>query len=1323
MATIIKLPSAGRAPVRPVEHREAERVQFEDKLLAFPLSAAQERVWQADRRNPGNPAYNCAFRWSLRGSLNISVLDRAFNEIVRRHEILRASFTQIDANPVQLIAPSAELKISVNDLRSVPELERESQMDRLCAEEARRSFDIGKGPLIQVRLVHMEERRHVLLLTLHLLVADGWSVRVIMAELQKLYAAYSEGRESPLSSLTIQYPDFVVWQQEGRAGREVANQLAYWKSKLVGYHRLEVAGDIPLRAELTRNSQIVSLELPRELTDALSEFGNLHGGTMFVTALAACKVLLCRYTGKFDIAVGSELAGRNRAEVEGLVGLFINHVTFRTDVSGDPQFPDLVKRVRETTWEIFANQDVAFEDVIKARKTDGDPCPDPFTGINFNCYRAYGGSSNFVLEPSGTLVVPVPSISPEALYCLNFFMVERESGWRLSLEYKTDLYSHGFAQQMLADFRELLEGISTNPDRKISEFQVSGMRERDRSDAPRVAAAINMAYGIDGDDASDAFYTLPASVVQERFWLLAKLDPTGSRFHMRATVRLTGPLAREALEKSFQVLVDRHEILRTTFAEQGGGLNQIIASRKIFSLSSLTLEDIAEVNREARLQELLREEARYPFDLLHGPLLRARLFCLQPDDHVLIITTHHIIADGWSQRVLQDEIWSIYESLTSDRPLSLAPLSIQYADFATWQKEWLASQEAAEHLDFWLKRLEGPLRTLDFPTDRPPATRIASNGGIESFAMPGDLMRALKDLSKSENVTMFTLMLACFAILLFRCANQCDVVIGSPVANRRPETEPLIGPFAGPIPFRLDMSDDPTLREVLRRANQTSLDALDHAVLPFEALLGQLRVQSVSGRTVFFQFYFLYQTAFLQGHKLPGLTVTPMPTFSVGTPFELQLAVIERQDEVRANLEYNSDLFDPETIRDLLRYYERLLRALVANPDWHVAKLEPPTIGERGHWPSRGVSEVRRPYVAPRSDDEKVLSEIWKHLLKVPRIGVHDNFFELGGHSLLAAHLVSQVKRQFSVTIDLSILMVAPTIEQLAQRLSPSLEKDQSHVVPLQTSGTKPPLFCIHGGGGHLLDYREFFTALPEDQPLYGLRASDVNEAYPETVEQLADKYLQDIQRIQQHGPYQICGLSFGGLVAYEVARRLAEKGERIGVIALLDTGNWAHYRNLPASKMVQFRRTYVVDRLKKYARNLLHARFDDLASDARQFIASRLSAFLWQTSRRACRLMNRPVPKVLRSNIVIFSAVGREYSPKPYPGRLLLFRAEGRTAEYGDDLTLGWSDMAREGVVVHQVPGSHLSIMHKPHVYRLVEKLNPYLIDTLIEGGDAGCS
>lgn len=1294
MATIIRLPQVKREVG---DQREMGNDQYN---LMFPLSAAQERIWRADRRQPGNPAHNCAFRWKLDGQLDTHLVERAFNEIVARHEILRATFSQIGAEPIQIIAPSLEMKIGRDDLGHLSSTERESALEELCRGEATNCFDVGTGPLIRVKLIRTEEQQHYLLLTLHLLVGDGWSIRVIMTEFRALYGALAVGRSAPLPDLVLQYPDYVVWQREQRSLKELQQQLGYWKSKLAGYRQLEVPADLTPPRERTRASDIVAVELPRELTDALIALGHRQGGTMFTTALAACKALLFRYTGRTDIAIGSELAGRNRTELEPLVGLFINHVVFRTNLAGASHFEELAERVRDTTLEIFANQDIAFEDVLESMAAEGIELPEPFAQINFNCYRAFGAGADPLLGPLQVRVTPVPSIAQGALYRLNFFMVERESGWRLSIEFDKDSYSKSFTSQLLEDFHDLLRQIVLNPRTKVSEFNLSGASKA-VTEPPKESPSDGVTEG--------ELSVMPASVVQERFWLLGKLDPTSPKFHMRATVRVTGAISPDILEKSFQALVDRHEILRTNFAEQDGQLVEVIAPGRSFSLAVRSLAGLSEADREESLKDLLITEARKPFDLEQGSLLRASLFCLKPDDFVLLITTHHIIVDGWSQRIIQDELWSVYEALAESGTPQLPSLTIQFADFASWQKDWLGSPEANKQLDYWQKQLQGPIKVVDFPTDRPAVMRMTSNGGIQSRVLPEELAQSLRKLSRSEGVTMFTVALACFVVLIERCSRQSQMVIGSPVANRRVETEPLIGPFSGPIPFRFDLSGNPTLNDVLQLVSRTTLEALDHADLPFEALLERLRVQAVNGRSVFFQFYFMYQSAFLNARSLRELTVAPMPTFSVGTPFELQLAIIERPNELRVNFEYNADLFEDSSIQALLAYYETILLAMATMADRRVEELEQPSIWS--DFKASPVVERNAPvrYVPPTSEDEIKLAELWKEILKVPEVGVHDNFFDLGGHSLLVAQLVARLKVEFGVTIDLSLLIVAPTIELLAKRLRQSPHRNRSHVVVVREGARRTPLFCIHGGGGHLLDYRDMIDALPQDVPVYGL-ASEVDDPVPESVEELAAQYLREIQEVQATGPYQICGLSFGGLLAFEVSRQLVEKGEQVGLVALFDTGNWAYYRNLPAEKAAQFRRVYMIDRLGKYGQNILHGRFHELGADIRQFVVSRWNAAVWKIGRRVCRIFNLDVPRFVRSNLVMFSAIGKVYVPQSYSGKLVLFRAEGRSAEYGEDLTLGWTGIARDGVEVLQVPGGHLSIMRQPYVARLVQRLIPYL-------------
>ena len=1090
---------------------------------AFPLSAAQEQMWRSCRKKPGNAAYNASFRWRFDGPLDVHLLQRTFNEIVRRHDTLRTTFTQSNDGPRQLVSPSLTLPMTEVDLRMLAESSREAEMNWLCEDEARRAFDLTKGPLVRVGLLRMADEQYILTLTLHHIICDGWSIAIIMDELQQIYTAFVEDRKISLPNLDIQYADYVIWQRENLASEEIAQQLSYWQAKLAGYRRLDVAGDFTQAGERTTSSAILSTMLPLQLTDALKALSVAQGGTMFITTLAACMVLLRLYTGRSDLAVGSPLAGRNRGDIEGLIGLFVNPVVFRAQTSDNIHFTEFIAMVRDLVWEALANQDVPFERVLDERRRRGEHNEDPFYTVNFICQTQYARASTMVHEFCGIRLSTMPSKSQGALYDLNLFVVQREDGWRLSLEFNTDRYSEPTAQSMLAHFRALLDEIIDNPECRLSDFKIAGaitprlMPDHAPAATQQSPATVTvMAGNPDLQSPVEGPYILPASVAQKRFWLLARVAMDSSAYHMPACVELSGPLSYAVFEASIQSLLNRHEILRTTFEEVDGELSQIVAASKTFKLAVSDVELEAGPARDVQITALLRDEAQRPFDLGRGPLFRVKLFRIGLNEHILILTLHHIIADGWSQNIVQRELWSLYEMLLDNRKAALSPLAIQYGDVAVWQREWLESAESREHLDFWTKQLAAPLPVLDFPTDRPVTNRPASHGAIAKITFPDDLIGAVKSFGRSENATNFMAMAACFSVLLHRYTLQTDMVIGSPVANRRRETESLIGPFAGPFALRLNLAGNPTFREVLKRTSDTTMDALAHTDLPFEVLLEQLKLRSVSGRNPLFQFYFLYQTAFLQPRQLSNLKITPIPTFSVGTPFEIQLAIIERQDGVYAQLEYNPDLFDAATITDILENFKVLLHDAISNPDVQISGLKGPTFAKT----QAGPQPATHDYVAPRNQDEAKLVQIWQMLFDLPRIGVKDDFFQLGGQSLLAAQLVSEVEKQWGVTIDLSTLLVASTIEKFALWLGKTSAADTS-IVPLRASGDKAPLFCFHGGGGHVLAYREMSELMPKDQPVYGVRAPDLDGAEQFlNVEELTETYLAEIsQEFRNLGP------------------------------------------------------------------------------------------------------------------------------------------------------------------------------------------------------------
>lgn len=1283
-------------------------------VFAFPLSSAQQPLWHHYKRNPDSPVYNASFRWRFDGPLDAGILERTFNEIVRRHEILRSTFDESDDGPVQVVAPSLDLHLLETDLRSLPLSARDSEMDSLCAGEARKPFDLRSGPLLRIGLLRMADAHHVFTLTLHHIICDGWSIGIIMDELHQIYTALAEGQSNALPELDIQYADYAVWQKEHIASDAIRDQLSYWRKKLAGYERLDVPSDFPASQQRSTSSAIVSTMLERSLTDGLKTLSTSRGGTMFNTTLAACVTLLKLYTGRSDLAVGSPLAGRNRADTEDLIGLFVNPVVFRVRDVGNPRFVELMDSVRDAVWEALANQDAPFELVLEDRRLGHEHDPNPFYTINFICQTQYARASTMVFEFCGVRLSTMPSKSQGALYDLNFFMVQREDGWRLSLEYNTDRYTDSTARQMLDALHALFDEIAKNPETRLADFRVAGTitprRLTSRDGEGTSTAPVPDASDAPGQSAlGSESYLLPASASQKRFWLLAKVALNSTALHMPACVKISGPLSYSALRAAIERLIERHEALRTIFAEVDGELCQIVNSRPGASLRIVDAKIDSGFSDEDPMTALLRAEAEQKFDLAHGPLARICLFRINDAEHILAITLHHIIADGWSQGILQRDLWTFYKMQLDDAAAEVPPLEIQYGDFASWQGEWLKSADADQHLKYWTEKLADPLPILDFPTDRPPTNRPASRGAILKAKFPNELTAALKTFSRSENVTPFMLTAAAFSVLLFHYTAQNDIVIGSPAANRKTETQGIIGPFAGPFALRLAVDGNCTFREILRRTAETALDAFSHSELPFEAVLEQLKMRATGGRNPLFQFYFLYQTAFLQSQDLCGLTIVPQPTFSLGTPFEIQLAVIERRDGAYAQLEYNPDLFDSSTVVEVLDNYEKLLRDAIAEPDAKIVDL-------RGEISVRKREKDEAPtveYVAPRTPIETAICQIWQRLFELPRIGVKDDFFQLGGQSLLAAQLVSEIEKNFGSNVDLSTLLVASTVEQLALQLGPTpigifpTTHLPTSVVPLKAGGDKAPLFCFHGGGGHLLAYRELASALGKDQSVFGIRSPDLDGAQRFLdVEQLAEGYLQDIVRVQRSGPYCLCGMSFGGLLAYEVATRLRERGESVGVLAIFDTINPAYYRQLPLLKSARFVVDTAIVRSEKYFHDLIRGDLISIAGYVRDFLARRFEALRWKLVRLLSRASGRQMPKAIRDNVRLFETVGNAYTPRDFDERLTLFRAAERTAEYRHDFALGWDEVAKRGVDVIMIDGDHLTIMEQPNVRSLAAHL-----------------
>jgi len=435
-----------------------------------PLSYGQQRLWFFDQLEPGNPAYNIPTAFRLVGHLNRFALEQAVSEITSRHETLRTTFKDMKGQPVQVISPLAQVTLPIVDLGGEPAIATAVKSVQLAAEEARRSFDLSRGPLVRVTLLRLSEEKHILLLTMHHIISDAWSLAVFLRELAALYTAYLAGDLSPLSSLPVQYVDYATWQRERLQGELLQTQLSYWKQKfstLPAQLELPVDRTRPVRS--TSRGACHWLTLPKDLSDGLRTLSHQEMSTLFMTLLTGVYVVLHRYTGQSDISVGSPIAGRNRVEFQKLIGFFLNTLAFRTDLSGNPTFRQLLGRVREVALQAYANQDLPFEQLVSAVVPERNVDDSPLYRVWFGLHK---GSLPTVKLPAVTMV-PIQMVSQNTKVDLAFHFAEEPEAITGKLEYNEDLFEATTIACLSEDFQTGLEKAVRQPDIRLSALEES----------------------------------------------------------------------------------------------------------------------------------------------------------------------------------------------------------------------------------------------------------------------------------------------------------------------------------------------------------------------------------------------------------------------------------------------------------------------------------------------------------------------------------------------------------------------------------------------------------------------------------------------------------------------------------------------------------------------------------------------------------------------------------------------------------------------------------------------------------------------------------
>jgi thioesterase domain-containing protein len=807
------------------------------------------------------------------------------------------------------------------------------------------------------------------------------------------------------------------------------------------------------------------------------------------------------------------------------------------------------------------------------------------------------------------------------------------------------------------------------------------------------------------------------SAAQERLWLVHELEPESSVHNVSVVHSFTGPLDGDLLERSLGEVVGRHESLRTTFTVVDGGPVQRIGP-PAFELARSDQSTLSGAEWASAVEQAAREEARTPFDLERGPLLRCKLLSRSPREHALIITVHHLVADRWSLGILAREASRLYAAYTAGEPPPFPHTPPPYTVFGDWHRDWLQCPEADRQRAYWIARLGGPVTELRLPSDRSATGAPSYAGDRKEFSLGDALTREVAERSAAEGVTPYVSLLAAFAALLRQRTGQEDVVICSPVAGRhRPRTKGIVGYFNNLVPLRIDLTGELSYRELLGRVSHEARQAYDAQDIPFQWIAELPNLVRIPLTRCLFSLQNTPSLAF----ELPGVVADYEDVPGGTANFDMAVFFEERQGHLAGIIDYKTDLFTASAIDRLVDQYQEVLLQLLGRPDTCPCKVAPPA-------PARQQTEQRLNGVAPPSPDstcdpecqsrnetsaaprerlEQRLTEIWQEVLGVKPISPTGNFFELGGHSLLAARLFSRLEQELAQELPLAMLLRAPTIREMAQLLADGGWADLwSSLVPVQPNGSRPPIFFMHAGGGAVLTYRLLSQYLGADQPVWGLQARGLSGAATPArrVEEMAEQYLRALRSVQPHGPYRLGGYSFGALVALEIAQQLKAREEEVALLLLLDYPG-------PASKPGW------KDRLRWHWICLSQLE----PKDKLLYIAKRIA---WRVK------SDRHLPRSLR---LLFSGafLGRkgmtkasyrvrmmestvtaiqDYRIRPYPGRVTLFRALNGPPSLQADAHGGWSSTALGGVEVHDIPGGHMNLLAEPSVRLVAECLTKCL-------------
>ena len=1313
---------------------EAERARLVQALKErdFPLSFAQQRLWFLDQLDPGGSDYSVAASRRFVGPLDRSALTHALTELVRRHESLRTTFPSRAGEPIQHIADPKPVVLQIIPLESLPRDKRAAALSQVIHEQSQQPFDLARGPLFRPVLIALGPEEHELLVMVHLIVADAWSLGIIARELAELYEANQAGRPASLPELPVQYADFTLWQRLAVSGELLESQLRYWREQLSGWPtQLELPADYPRSRGRTAAGASYAHTVPPVLAGRLRDLSQSERTTLFMTLVAAFKVLLARYSGQDEVLIGTSIANRTHVELESVVGFFANALVLRTSLTGDPTFRLFLARVRRTCLDAYAHSDLPFERLVEELQPERVLGQNPWFQVSF------------VMQNPAT-PVDFAFVNVASPFAVTLFVSEGADGsLRTTFQYKRDVFEPDTIARLAVHFRTLLEGVAADPDSRLSTLPL--LTDSESHQLLIEWNATTTPYPRDRlvhrlfEDQVDAMPDAVALVCGDVSLTYRELDRRANRLarHLLAVGVKASSRVGVWIPRSPEMIVALLAVLKAGSAY-------------------VPLDVLAPVDRVSWMIGDAKIDIVLTSAETHGALPPGtHAVCLDAD----VPTIEGQLETAPETRISSEDLAHImYTSGTTDVPNGVAVSHrsivrlVRGTDYARFGRDEVFLQltpatRDASVFEIWGALLNGgclavapassfAVEKLGAVIERHRATTLCVAAGqlqeiadtrlevlspLHQVVVANDVLspryvrRAMNAFPELHLVNGYgpvegTVFTCCHTVTNTQAGRSLP--IGRPIANTRVY---VLDRHRQPVPIGVP-------GEIWIAGDGLAQGYIDRPELTADRFV-VLRLRGREER--------LYRSGD-RARWLPDGTLEflgrsddqreirgfRVALGDIEAALTLHPKVRESAVVVRRTPDGRDDLVayvagpDPADSPGVRPFLSRMLPGymvptalilmdhLPRTPDGRVDRHALPQPSDS--------SLLTEAIIEPRDELERQLAAIWQALLPVNHIGIRDSFFDLGGHSLLAARMFARLEEQLRVRLPLATLFQSPTIEGLAAAIRRGASPEQEHsLVAIKPAGRWPPLFGMPGINGILFSFHNLAQYLTPDQPLYALQSRGLDgSGVPLTrIEDMASEFLREIREIQPEGPYYLVGWCFGGVVAYEAAQQLRAAGEEIGLLALIATWPPA------AAPDYQFKRVSrtlaliesVTDRLRRYARTL--ARLGGL--ERMQYLRERIMLLVEIGAWRNLFHGNFNQKLVVQANLIALS----NYRPESYPGPVVLF-AEG--APIAHDYQRAWRELAAGELEVFTVPcGDYRNLLDAPNVQQVAEYLT-----TCIERG-----